>query len=93
MPVVHGVGGLNDTVFDPGEVNPEKANGFVFREDSADALLSTINRALKARNSRKTWRKLQENGMKGDYSWTKRAGEYTALYQALINGSGSMHNN
>jgi len=91
VPVVHGVGGLNDTVFDPNEDALEKANGFVFREATPDAFINAISRALKARENRKTWRKLQENGMNGDYSWKNRAGEYAALYRNLITGNGRIH--
>ncbi|MGC8118920.1 glycogen synthase GlgA [Marinobacter sp. VGCF2001] len=91
VPVVHGVGGLNDTVFDPEEEAPVHANGFVFRDANPDGLLSAINRALTAREHRKTWRKLQHNGMQGDYSWKSRACEYVALYQSLMNSGGRMH--
>ncbi|MBY6032336.1 glycogen synthase GlgA [Marinobacter daepoensis] len=83
VPVVHGVGGLNDTVFDPAEVGLPRANGFVFREPTPDAFYKAIERALTAFGCRKTWRKLQDNGMKGDYSWANSAGQYVSLYQML----------
>lgn len=84
IPVVHGVGGLNDTVFDLGEVPAKVANGFVFREASAEALLATIERALEAREDRKIWQRLQYNGMSADYSWKNRAKEYSELYKKLM---------
>jgi len=83
IPVVHGTGGLNDTVLDPGEVPVRDANGFVFREPNAHGLKRAVNRALEARKHRKTWQQLQQNGMTADYSWKHRAGEYAALYNKL----------
>lgn len=84
LPVVHGVGGLNDTVFDLAEAPPKTANGFVFHTPSADALLTTIDRALRAREHPKTWRRLQKNGMTANYSWKNRAQEYSELYATLM---------
>ena len=85
LPVVHGVGGLNDTVFDLAETNSEAANGFVFREPSADALLATIERALATREQPQAWQALQHTGMTTDYSWHSRAGDYLTLYRSLMN--------
>ncbi|KXS53476.1 MAG: starch synthase, partial [Marinobacter sp. T13-3] len=48
IPVVHGVGGLNDTVFDPAEASSDIANGFVFRQPSSGAFMNAIERALNA---------------------------------------------
>ncbi|MBB5320547.1 glycogen synthase GlgA [Marinobacter oulmenensis] len=84
LPVVHGVGGLADTVFDPTETAPDRANGFVFRNDSTQGLMTAIERALATRSSIRTWRQLQHNGMTGDYSWKLRAGEYARLYHHLM---------
>ena len=91
VPVVHGVGGLNDTVFDPSEVTADQANGFVFREPTPDALFQAVERALQALGTRKTWRRLQENGMSADYSWKQRARDYATLYQNLLTGNGRIH--
>lgn len=91
VPVVHGVGGLNDSVFDPSEVSMNLANGFVFREPNPDALLRAIDRAIDTLDNRKSWRRLQDNGMKADYSWKQRAGEYATLYQNLLTGNGRIH--
>ncbi|XKH00858.1 glycogen synthase GlgA [Marinobacter nauticus] len=85
IPVVHGVGGLNDTVFDPTEAPRDTANGFVFRRPTADALMAAIGRALQAREKPDTWQQLQQNGMGVDYSWKSRAQEYLQLYRNLMN--------
>ena len=84
IPVVHGVGGLADTVQDPQQVGIDKANGFVFAGASAASLLATIHRALQVFEKRKQWRRLQENGMAIDYSWKQRARTYGDLYQGIL---------
>ena len=84
VPVVHAVGGLSDTVLDPDEAGTRKANGFRFSEASAPALMAAITRALEYFRSRKRWRRLQENGMGGDYSWNQRAHIYGDLYRSIL---------
>ena len=84
VPVVHGVGGLADTVQDPQNVGIDKANGFVFTGASAESLLATLSRALQFFENRKQWRRLQENGMAIDYSWKQRARTYGDLYQRIL---------
>lgn len=84
IPVVHGVGGLNDTVFDPAQAPAKAANGFVFHKPSAESLLNTIERALQCREHPKTWQQLQKKGMAADYSWKNRAKEYSQLYRTLM---------
>ncbi|KMQ74427.1 glycogen synthase GlgA [Marinobacter subterrani] len=84
LPVVHGVGGLSDTVNDPLEVGVDRANGFRFGEPNAPALLAAIDRALKGLGKRKQWRRLQSNGMAIDYSWNQRARDYGDLYQSIL---------
>jgi starch synthase len=84
VPVVHGVGGLSDTVRDPDEAGINKANGFRFDEADARALLAAVTRALEYFSSRKRWRRLQHNGMAADYSWKQRARNYGELYQSIL---------
>lgn len=84
VPVVHGVGGLADTVFDPLDVGLDQANGFCFRHASAEGLRSAIDRALAVASHRRHWRRLQENGMAGDHSWRQRARVYGELYQSIL---------
>ncbi|MDK8464452.1 glycogen synthase GlgA [Marinobacter sp. SS13-12] len=84
IPVVHAVGGLSDTVNDPLEAGIGKANGFRFIKADEQALLATINRALESFRNRKSWRRLQENGMAADYSWKQRARSYGDLYQSIL---------
>lgn len=80
IPVVHAVGGLRDTIFDPVDTGLNKANGFCFKEPDAESFLGAIERALDCQKNLKTWRRLQQNAMSGEYSWKLRAKSYGDLY-------------
>lgn len=82
-PIVHGVGGLRDSVADAQEAADKKPNGFVFTDYSAAALAATIKRALTVFDDKSQWQQLQRNGMSGDYSWDRSARRYLELYQSL----------
>jgi len=87
-PIVRKTGGLADTVIDyaPALVaagKPDTANGFVFRDPTAEALLAAIRRAVAAWREPKLWRQLQRNGMAQDWSWAEPASQYVDLYRKL----------
>lgn len=84
VPVVHGVGGLRDTVFDPAETRPEEANGFSFHAPTATALGSTLMRCLEAYRSPAAWTNLQRNGMSQDFSWLRSAQAYGEVYRLAL---------
>jgi len=76
VPVVRATGGLADTV--------DKKVGFSFKDFSKKALYKTLKEALDVYyNKPRSWRKLQKNGMKKDFSWNKSAREYLKLYKKL----------
>jgi len=80
LPIVRATGGLADTVVDaslPG------GSGFVFSEPYQELLLATVNRAIKTFARPRTWRKLQTNAMRKDFSWKKPAKQYNQLYKKL----------
>jgi starch synthase len=79
VPVVRATGGLADTVKDP-STDGERANGFVFRAFSQEALLIALARAVEAFRCGQRWRRLQLAGMQADLSWTKPAERYVELY-------------
>jgi starch synthase len=85
-PVVHGVGGLADTVVDCTEhsLAEGRASGFVFAGATATALLEATRRALALHAQPAAWRRLQVAGMRGDYSWRASAGAYVKLYEAAL---------
>jgi len=79
IPLVHGVGGLADTVID--ESQGEEATGFVFHGADPDHLNETLLRALQCYADQRRWRQLIGNAMKQDFSWKSSAKQYRQLYR------------
>ncbi|MFM7783858.1 MAG: starch synthase, partial [Gammaproteobacteria bacterium] len=87
LPVVHGVGGLLDTVVDasPAAIAEGRATGFVFREPTVDALIAATRRAMaQFRAEPVTWSRLQVAGMRQDFSWRASAKAYESLYTEAL---------
>jgi len=84
-PIVHGTGGLLDSVVDcsSATLKDHTATGFVFVPLTAAALLETCRRAVATYGDQRIWRQVQKNGMKRDFSWEARARQYLELYRAL----------
>ncbi|MBV9505159.1 MAG: glycogen synthase GlgA [Acidobacteriia bacterium] len=76
VPVVRATGGLNDTI--------EEATGFKFSEYSAPALLTALRAARQAFSSETGWRAKVLRGMGQDFSWSRSAASYSALYRQLL---------
>lgn len=85
VPVVAHTGGLADTVIDANEaaLAAGAATGFHFGSVTADGLRQVIHRAIRAFGDRKTWSKIQKQGMKADVSWERSALRYTDIYKNL----------
>jgi starch synthase len=85
VPVVHGTGGLLDSVVDctPATLADHTASGFVFREPSAAGLRGALERAIGTYENKGTWRALQRNGMARDFGWAESARRYLAIYRVL----------
>jgi starch synthase len=83
VPVVHGVGGLLDTVRDYSP-RASTSTGFVFYEYSPDALLAALQRALTVFADKVRWRALQVAGMRQDNSWDRSAREYVRIYERAV---------
>lgn len=87
VPVVRKTGGLADTVKDWHEfksIGKETGTGFSFDDYTADALSSTVYRAVEMFGEKETWRKIQGNGMTKDFSWNQSAKEYQDLYKKAL---------
>ena len=78
VPVVHATGGLSDTVHE--SYNPKNNNGFIFRKLTIGKMAKAIYRGLDLYEEKTTWRTIQENGMKQDFSWASSAIPYTDLF-------------
>lgn len=85
-PLVHATGGLADTVVDVDEASlaAKTGNGFVMTESSADALRQAIQRAAAAWRDKRLWLRIQQNGMRRDFSWRHAAADYGRLYRDVL---------
>ncbi|MBW4497998.1 MAG: glycogen synthase GlgA [Oscillatoria princeps RMCB-10] len=87
VPIVRGVGGLINTVFDrdyDSNKPPEERNGYVFYQTDAQALESAMDRAIDLWNSKpKEFRKLVKQGMEYDYSWNHPGSQYVGIYDFI----------
>lgn len=84
VPVVHGVGGLRDTIEDYQNDNIHLANGFIFNDFNGEDFSKSLLRAIDTWHQPEIWHQLQRNGMKQDLSWKRSAQRYLAMYQQLI---------
>ncbi|HYJ91669.1 MAG TPA: glycogen/starch synthase, partial [Pyrinomonadaceae bacterium] len=90
VPIVHAVGGLDDTV-ETFDTVSGTGNGFKFASYRADRFLERIYEALFAYAQPQTWRKIQLNGMSADNSWENAAQKYVQLYRWTQGTSLSAH--
>jgi starch synthase len=83
IPVVHGTGGLDDTIesYDRGS---DRGNGFKFETYDADALLAALQQAVTLYRDREAWERLMRRGMQLDFSWTNPAQAYSDLYAKVL---------
>jgi starch synthase len=86
VPVVRGVGGLLDTIFDRDHSEkplPER-NGYMFYEGDYTALESALERALRLWfDHPEEFRQLVLNGMRYDYSWNHPGQHYLNIYEHI----------
>jgi starch synthase len=85
IPIVRKTGGLADTVVDslPETLANNTASGIIFNEANSSSLLEAMKRALILYSIPDTWKKIQTNAMKKDFSWQRSAEQYLALYENL----------
>jgi starch synthase len=87
VPIVNPVGGLRDTVSDPGDdaLAEGKGTGFWMEESSAAGLRAALRRAAGlCRYQQKGWRRLVEHCMTRDFSWDAPADQYLAIYRDVL---------
>jgi starch synthase len=83
VPVVRATGGLVDSV-QPWDPDTRRGTGFLFAEYSGEALLAALREALRVFATPAAWKRLQQNGMKQDYSWERSARAYVTVYKRVI---------
>jgi starch synthase len=79
LPVVHGIGGLRDTVIDASD--HDAGTGFVFASASSDDLAAAIARAVAVLHQPQAWRRLQCRAMAQNFSWANSARQYIRVYE------------
>ncbi len=87
VPIVRRTGGLADTVrdwFESKQNGINSGNGFSFHNNSSEELCNTVGNAIKTFQDKKTWKKIQLNGMKEDFSWDNSAKKYIDLYNLAV---------
>jgi len=82
VPIVRRTGGLADSVrhFDPAT---GEGTGIVFNDFDAGGVRWALDTALEWFSQPSTWRRLQLNGMREDFSWDRQVEAYEALYRDL----------
>ncbi len=87
VPVVRGVGGLINTVFDKDNDQyhtKDKRNGFVFFQTDHHALESALERAIALwHDYPEDFKQLQKQGMEYDYSWNLPGEQYVSVYEYI----------
>jgi starch synthase len=87
VPIVRGVGGLVNTVFDRDYEPvkpPEERNGYVFYQSDHSALESAMDRAIGLWNHYPDeFAQLVRQGMEYDYSWNLPGEEYVTVYERI----------
>jgi starch synthase len=82
VPVVSRVGGLVDTVRDA-DSDPSGGTGVMCDPDAA-SLRDALDRSLKLFANKPRYAAAQQRGMARDFSWTKAAAGYEALYREAL---------
>jgi starch synthase len=87
VPIVNPVGGLRDTVEDPGDeaLARGEGTGFAMTDPSAAALRRAVVRAAALhRDHPAGWRRLVRACMQRDFSWSAPAARYLDLYRQIL---------
>lgn len=84
VPIVSGVGGLEDTVVDTNVIGGESETGFKFSPVTTQNLADALRRAHATFQDKAAWYRIQQNGMSMDVSWQDRAMHYANLYREIV---------
>jgi starch synthase len=86
VPIVSRTGGLADTVVDANiaALADQSGTGIVFNGPSYDLLAQAITRAFELWEKPPVWRRIQQNGMRADFSWGRSGKAYAELYRKLV---------
>ncbi|MFH1856503.1 MAG: glycogen synthase GlgA [Candidatus Omnitrophota bacterium] len=82
IPVVRGVGGLEDTIIDYTR-NSKEGNGFKFSQANIADFMDALRRAVNVYKNKKEWEQLTLKAMSCDFSWKNSAKEYIRIYNLI----------
>ncbi len=89
VPIARKTGGLANTVFDPNEAPPGKANGFTFTLPTSKEVKKVLKRAFVIRKEQpELWKQLMITGMSEDLGWNRSVLHYVKIYESLYTASG-----
>lgn len=80
IPVVRGVGSLNDVVIDV-EKYKDTGYGYKFDRFSKKDMLDVLIKAIVCYEDKEKWHDMVERAMKINFSWGKTAGSYKKIYE------------
>ena len=93
LPIGSRVGGMADTIHDPGPRAPiaamRTANGLLFDGEGDEDMLSAIGRALHLRRQEPIWQAMQRNAMTADFGWDSAVQPYLQLFDSLTSTTGA----
>ena len=83
VPIVRRTGGLADSVqqFDTGS---GRGTGVVFNDYDVSGVLWAVGTALNWYAQPQLWRRLVQNGMAQDFSWSRQVPLYVEAYERLL---------
>jgi starch synthase len=82
VPIVRRTGGLADSV-QPFDAAKGSGTGIVFEHYNVTGVLWAVNTAIDLYASKSSWRRVVQNGMAMDYSWSHQVGYYIEQYRRL----------
>jgi starch synthase len=77
LPVARRVGGLADTI-------EHERTGFLFEENSLDALDAGLRRALEVYRDPREWEGRVRRAMRRDFGWSRPVSRYLDLYRRTL---------
>lgn len=89
MPIVHGVGGLADTVhdFDAYDAKSQVGYGVVFSKPDPKILLNAVEKALLLYGKKRRYNTIVKHNMLCDFSWSESAELYIKEYEQIMGES------
>lgn len=88
VPIVRRTGGLVDTVQHNDPAN-DFGTGYSFDRYEPLDLFAAMVRTSEAFRFKNEWQRLQQRGMKADYSWDKSAKSYVEIYEKIAGSGGA----